>query len=109
MPSGDGAGASGGAASDPLAGIAGLGSMASGGGLASILPNPGKFDEVEQACTQILTVDTWEGLTVDYNKCANQSQVAQLLTGHSLKLGNARTEGYSLTSTYASQSLLCRG
>eukprot|EP01047_Picozoa_sp_COSAG01_P032401 COSAG01_NODE_2340_length_7871_cov_32.734431_6_plen_427_part_00 len=118
--SGDGGGAAGGGGggADALAGLGGLGALggalgAAGGGAGAApraqLPNPGKFDEADGACSQVMDFQTWDGVTIDYTKQANHSQVAQLQMAHGIKLGNARTEGYSLTTTYASQSLFMQG
>jgi hypothetical protein len=118
--SGDGGGAAGGGGggADALAGLGGLGALggalgAAGGGAGAApraqLPNPGKFDEADGACSQVMDFQTWDGVTIEYTKQANHSQVAQLQMAHGIKLGNARTEGYSLTTTYASQSLFMQG
>jgi len=105
-------------AADPLAGMQSSGGMGGGFGdlraamgapPASALPSPGKWDEVDGPCQQVMEFQTWDGVEINYTKAANQSQTTQLLTQHGLKLGNPRSEGYSLTSTYASNALFMQG
>jgi hypothetical protein len=90
------------AAGGDASGLAGLGDMRAA--TPTTLTNPGKWDELDGQSSQVLEFQTWDGVSIDYSKSASQSQTSQLMMQHGLKMGNARTEGYTLTSTYVGNS-----
>lgn len=112
---------------NPLAGLglppaaggdagAGLGALESLGGvgeplgaLAATLPNPGKFEDASNDASGVLDFQTYDGMVINYMKTVSASQAGQFQIAHGIKMGNPQTEGYELTTTYASQAGLLQG
>lgn len=102
------AGGEGGGGLDVLAGLGGAPGQ-SIGSLAATLPNPGKFEDASNDASGVLDFQTYDGLVINYMKTVSASQAGQFQIAHGIKMGNPHTEGYELTTTYASQSGLLQG
>ena len=48
-------------------------------------------------------------MEINYTKGISRSPLGQLMMAHAIKMGNPQTEGYELTTTYASQAVFAQG
>ena len=93
-------------------GLGGLGLGAPGAPIAAIaatLPNPGKWEDAATDAEGVLNLQTYDGMEINYTKGISQSPLGQLMMAHAIKMGNPQTEGYELTTTYASQAVFAQG